>query len=57
MKEYTQIGEEDNVTIPVVLQKMDEFIKKNSTLENSVASHHIELERLEFEIKLLQQSV
>lgn len=57
LREYRQIGEHDDVNVPQVLQKMEEFIKKNETLENSVASHHLELERLEFEIKLLQQSV
>lgn len=57
LRECRQIGEEDNVNVPEVLQKMEEFIKKNATLENSVASHHLELERLEFEIKLLQQNV
>lgn len=57
LREYRQIGEDDNVNVPQVLQKMEEFIKKNETLENSVASHHLELERLEFEIKLLQESV
>ena len=57
LREYRKIGEHDDVNVPQVLQKMEECIKKNETLENSVASHHLELERLEFEIKLLQQSV
>lgn len=57
LREYRQIGVEDNANVPQVFQKMEEFMKKNATLENSVASHHLELERLELEIKLLQQNV
>lgn len=57
LREYGQIGVEDNVNVPQILQKMEEFMKKNATLENSVASHHLELERFELEIKLLQQKV
>lgn len=57
LREYRQIGVEDNANVPQVLQKMEEFMKKNAILENSVASHHLELERLELEIKLLQQNV
>eukprot|EP01018_Ginkgo_biloba_P014990 Gb_01777 [translate_table: standard] len=57
LREHYQISEEENFMVPQFEQKIEELIEKNLTLEKAVLSHHLEIERIKFKMKLLQQHI
>ncbi|GLJ15245.1 hypothetical protein SUGI_0249340 [Cryptomeria japonica] len=57
LRDYGQIGDDENVTIPQILLKMEELLQKIETLENSVMSHQLGADRFKFTMKLLEQHI
>lgn len=57
LRDYGQIGDDENASIPQILVKTEELLQKIEILENSVISHQVGADRFQFAINLLEKHI